>query len=253
MFIKINNLKATSIEYCTMNTEIPRRRKGPDDLRIEIPDETSQGEIKEEKRSFFRKLLSCFGLCPPLGDCLRNVKETLRTHEAKEKIQMPKTPSEITEVAKTPVASPKGNKIIPIEETKSPETSEQTIQDPEIVPIESPVEENISEAANEILVHNLQVISKISPGQKLRVDYQGRLSIEESYFPGLMRTLTGNNKTVTMDRIEKTIEEARVFNRTSEVQKLFYEGVVVGLQNLLVTYRDSVIGERIEKLIKTLN
>lgn len=99
-------------------------------------------------------------------------------------------------------------------------------------------ENNVNPSDIEIIKDNLKAIASLEPGNKLYEDYYGRLSIDNSYVPGLMRALTRNSRTNTIPRVVQTINTAKVMG-DPEILKLINEDVIKGLQNLINTYSDA--------------
>jgi hypothetical protein len=99
------------------------------------------------------------------------------------------------------------------------------------------------------IYENLKVIRSIKPNDKLRVSSIGDLSIEQSFIPSLFRALSGNNKIVTVNRIDETIKVAKQLRKNSQIKQLMDEQLATGLRNLAVTYKnDDIFKEKLESL-----
>ena len=92
-----------------------------------------------------------------------------------------------------------------------------------------------TERANSIIRSNLQVIASIKPGQKLYEDYNGSLSIDNSYIQSIVRMITGNSRTNTIARVITTIESAN----SAGMIELIDDAVLDGLRNLIQTYSNT--------------
>lgn len=104
-----------------------------------------------------------------------------------------------------------------------------------------------------LIYENLKVIRNIKPNDKLRVSSIGELSIEQSYIPSLTRTLTGNNKIVTIARIDETIKIAKQLRKISQIKQLLDDQLASGLRNLGVTYaNDDVFKDKLESIASAI-
>lgn len=100
-----------------------------------------------------------------------------------------------------------------------------------------------------LIFENLKIIRSIKPNDKLRVSSTGELSIEQSYLPSVTRTLTGNNKIVTVTRIDDTIKVAKQLRKIPQIKQLLDDQLATGLRNLAITYtNDDVFKEKLESL-----
>ncbi|VBB18806.1 hypothetical protein YASMINEVIRUS_1338 [Yasminevirus sp. GU-2018] len=102
---------------------------------------------------------------------------------------------------------------------------------------ESFSEDDTVDEKYKIVYDNLRVIRDIKVNDKLCVGAKGELSIDTSYIPSVTRTLTGNNKVVTIDRIDETIKIAKQLKRrVKPIREVMDSFLVTGIRNLAETY-----------------
>ena len=139
-----------------------------------------------------------------------------------------------------------------MESSESSESSENKMEQMEKEVLAETITEEVSESIEtkvnlestimdpEIVRANLEIISSLQPGNKLYEDYSGRLSVDNSFVPGLSRILSRNSRTNTVARVIKTIRDAKVLAVShSEISVLINEKLTKGLQNLIQTYSES--------------
>ena len=139
-----------------------------------------------------------------------------------------------------------------MESSESSESSENKMEQMEKEVLAETITEEVSESIEtkvnlesaimdpEIVKANLEIISSLQPGNKLYEDYSGRLSVDNSFVPGLSRILSRNSRTNTVARVIKTIRDAKVLAVFHpEISTLINEKLTKGLQNLIQTYSES--------------
>lgn len=102
--------------------------------------------------------------------------------------------------------------------------------------------------SDEIITNNLNVISSIRIGDKPCENYEGMLSIYNTYIQNTIRVLMGNSWKNTISCVIKTVESARN-SRNHNITSLLNENLIKGLNNLIKTYSES---DRTETIISGL-
>lgn len=89
---------------------------------------------------------------------------------------------------------------------------------------------------------NLTIICNIKPGNKLCVDSDnGKLSIDNSYFPAISRMFNRNNKMTSFDKVDETIRMGiHMRNIDPRIDEIFNNGELQnGILNLAKTYENT--------------
>jgi hypothetical protein len=119
-------------------------------------------------------------------------------------------------------------------------SSDNARSSPIIGSTESSHDDNTIDVAYRVIYENLKVLRKIKVNDKLCVSAKGELSIDTSYIPSLTRTLTGNNKMKTLERIDETIKMAKLIRRkVKPIRDLMDKPLAIGIRNLAETYAGS--------------
>jgi hypothetical protein len=72
---------------------------------------------------------------------------------------------------------------------------------------------------NKTLQNNIDIFTILQPDQKLIVDSNGKISIDERWIQGARRTLTGDSKIDIIDPIEITLKHA-IDNDYEDIEKI---------------------------------
>lgn len=88
-----------------------------------------------------------------------------------------------------------------------------------------------------ILYDNIMVLRELKYGEKLCVNEKGEISVDNSYIPSLSRTLSGNGKRTTLERVEETIKTAILIRKKNRIiRKVLDDRLKHGIMNLSHTY-----------------
>lgn len=87
------------------------------------------------------------------------------------------------------------------------------------------------------IINNLEIISKLKEGEKLWLNDDGILTIDESWFPSYTRWIHGQSKEIIMPCIVATITTAssEEYRHDENIKKILLLSIN-GLKNLAITY-----------------
>jgi hypothetical protein len=102
------------------------------------------------------------------------------------------------------------------------------------------------------IIENMIVISNIKKDQKLKITYDGNLKIDTSFFQIITRTISGNNKTNTINIVKTIVRRAKELVKTNKKIEEMFGVVKNGLQNLLETYKQTSVENEIQELIQNI-
>lgn len=89
------------------------------------------------------------------------------------------------------------------------------------------------------LLHNIEVIKRIEPGDKISVDSNERLQIDPpSFLTSFFRTYTGQNRTQSLEYVDRVITSAMLSNDREILDGM--SEIMTGLLNLRKTYIQNV-------------
>lgn len=102
---------------------------------------------------------------------------------------------------------------------------------------------------HDVTLVNLRVVSKLQPGDRLQCNDSKYFGIDRGYFTFLWRWLKADTRHITLERLDETVDAARLRSNEAEVQRLLVEASA-GLVHLLDTYHtDPTTVARIETLL----
>lgn len=121
---------------------------------------------------------------------------------------------------------------------------------------------NSNEIKKEEIFINLNVISKIEPGDKLFIENETLLNIDTSLFPSLMRWLKGSNRMSILEFIneilEKSFELHELWVKEEKNQLVFrltsdLKNALGGLLNLKHTYStDKLVQSELDVMMENI-
>ena len=87
----------------------------------------------------------------------------------------------------------------------------------------------------DMIYHNINVIKNVKENDKLVVRNNNKLYIDNTNILPLRRYINGDNRYKTIECLNNTIQKA---TKNNSVISFFDENVIIGLNNLMITYKN---------------